>query len=224
MVITLSDSSEKLYIPVLPEKINYSCAANFFEYDILNKGPVKKPNGSDLIALNWESFFPGENLLNYPLVSKKSGLKASEIHRKIESWRKNGTELKLNITGTPFNNIPVYIEEYEATLQDAHGSIYYSISFIEAVEITVSVTQSKAISRPSGISGGGSGGGSGNSYTVKSGDCLWNIAKKFYGDATQWRKIYNANSSGIESTAKSRGKESSADGHWIFPGEVLSIP
>lgn len=219
MVITLSDKSTKLYIPVLPEKINYSSAANFFEYDILQKGPVKKPNGVELISLNWESFFPGDKIKNYPMVSRKSSLKASEIHKKIESWRKNGTELKLNITGTPFN-IPVYIEKYDATVQDAYGSIYYSIEFVESVEITVSTTKSKAISRSSGSSGGGSG----KTYTVKKGDCLWNIAKKLYGDATQWTKIYSSNSGAIESTAKSRGMKSSANGHWIFPGEVLTIP
>ena len=34
---------------------------------------------------------------------------------------------------------------------------------------------------------------SGKYYTVRSGDCLWNIAKKFYGSGSQYTKIYNAN-------------------------------
>lgn len=61
-------------------------------------------------------------------------------------------------------------------------------------------------------------------YVVKSGDCLWNIAKKYYGDGTQWTKIYEANKSVIESTAKSYGKSSSSNGHWIFPNTKLTIP
>lgn len=65
---------------------------------------------------------------------------------------------------------------------------------------------------------------SNKSYTVKSGDCLWNIAKKFYGDSTKWTKIYNANKSIIESTAKKYGKASSSNGHWIYPGTKLTIP
>ena len=50
------------------------------------------------------------------------------------------------------------------------------------------------------------------------------IAKKFYGNGSQWTKIYNANASVIEATARSHGKKSSSNGHWIWPGTKLSIP
>ena len=62
------------------------------------------------------------------------------------------------------------------------------------------------------------------SYTVKSGDCLWNIAKKLYGDGSKWKKIYDANKSAIEAVAKAHGKRSSSNGHWIYPGTALTIP
>lgn len=35
-------------------------------------------------------------------------------------------------------------------------------------------------------------------YTVKKGDCLWNIAKKYYGNGNQYMKIYNANKDKIK--------------------------
>ena len=63
-----------------------------------------------------------------------------------------------------------------------------------------------------------------STYTVKSGDCLWNIARKFYGDGTKWKKIYDANKTVIEKTAKKHGYKSSSNGHWIFPGTKLTIP
>jgi hypothetical protein len=68
---------------------------------------------------------------------------------------------------------------------------------------------------------------SGNSaatYTVVAGDTLWAIAKKYLGSGTQYTTIYDANADVIESTAKAHGKSSSSNGHWIWPGEVLSIP
>ena len=49
-------------------------------------------------------------------------------------------------------------------------------------------------------------------YTVKKGDCLWNIAKKFYGNGSAYTKIYDANTNKI------------ADPHWIYPGQVFVIP
>ena len=64
----------------------------------------------------------------------------------------------------------------------------------------------------------------GSSYTVKSGDTLWAIAKHYLGSGSKWKTIYNANKSTIEKAAKNHGYASSATGHWIFPGTKLTIP
>ena len=50
-------------------------------------------------------------------------------------------------------------------------------------------------------------------YTVKPGDCLWNIAKKFYGKGSDYTKIYNANKGKIGSNP-----------NLIYPGQVFTIP
>ncbi len=61
-------------------------------------------------------------------------------------------------------------------------------------------------------------------YTVKKGDTLWKIARKYYGSGANWKKIYTANKTIIEKTAKKYGKKSSSNGHWIYPGTKLTIP
>lgn len=67
-------------------------------------------------------------------------------------------------------------------------------------------------------------------YTVKKGDCLWNIARKFYGNgnALKYTQIYAVNKDDIEREAKKNGKKSSAKGStkgwWIYPGTKLTIP
>lgn len=61
-------------------------------------------------------------------------------------------------------------------------------------------------------------------HVVKSGDCLWNISKKYYGSSNYWKMIYTANKDIIEKTAKKYGKKSSSNGHWIYPGTKLVIP
>ena len=64
----------------------------------------------------------------------------------------------------------------------------------------------------------------GQNYTVVSGDTLWGISQKFYGKGSKYNIIYEANKDVIESTAKSHGKKSSDNGHWIYPDTALVIP
>ena len=67
--------------------------------------------------------------------------------------------------------------------------------------------------------------GAKGSYTVKKNDNLWNIARKFYGGKGElYKKIYEANKELIEEVARSHGKTSSSNGHWIWEGTVLNIP
>ena len=49
-------------------------------------------------------------------------------------------------------------------------------------------------------------------YEVKSGDSLSKIAKKAYGDASAWKRIFEANSGILKDPNK------------IFPGQKLKIP
>ena len=54
---------------------------------------------------------------------------------------------------------------------------------------------------------------SAQSYTVKSGDCLCAIARRFYGDDKRYIDIYNANKSII-----------GGNPNLIMPGQKLTIP
>ena len=56
------------------------------------------------------------------------------------------------------------------------------------------------------------GGAAGGKYTVKSGDSLSKIAKAQYGDASAWKRIYEANKDRIK------------DPDLIQPGWELTIP
>ena len=52
----------------------------------------------------------------------------------------------------------------------------------------------------------------GRTYTVQKGDSLSKIAKREYGDAQQWRRIFEANRNLIENP------------DLIYPGQVLHLP
>jgi 5'-nucleotidase / UDP-sugar diphosphatase len=57
----------------------------------------------------------------------------------------------------------------------------------------------------------------GASYTVKSGDTLWEIAEAAYGDGTQWTKILEANKANV-------GYLPNGSQALIIPGQVLVLP
>jgi nucleoid-associated protein YgaU len=65
---------------------------------------------------------------------------------------------------------------------------------------------------------------SGRQYQVLGGDTLWAIAAQFYGNGALYPQIYSANAAVIEQAAIDHGFASSEAGHWIFPGEMLTIP
>jgi len=52
----------------------------------------------------------------------------------------------------------------------------------------------------------------GKTYTVVAGDSLSKIAKRLYGDANQWKKIFEANKDIIKNP------------DLIKPGQILKIP
>lgn len=54
----------------------------------------------------------------------------------------------------------------------------------------------------------------GGTYTVKSGDCLWKIAAKFYGSGRLWRQIYEANADQIRDPGRIRVGQT-----FVIPGE-----
>jgi nucleoid-associated protein YgaU len=71
-----------------------------------------------------------------------------------------------------------------------------------------------APARPAPVptSAGTSGTTAGHSYTVVAGDSLSKIAKREYGDANSWNRIYEANRDIIK------------DPDLIYPGQTLKIP
>jgi nucleoid-associated protein YgaU len=66
------------------------------------------------------------------------------------------------------------------------------------------------IPTPTGTSGQATG--QGQTYVVVSGDSLSKIAKRYYGDANKWNRIYEANRDQINNP------------DLIHPGQTLKIP
>ena len=214
--------ARSIRIPILPEQIKFeSGKTTFVNYDIMNRGEVAVPTGTELSAYSWESEFPGQFRKDSSLL-RGSWKPPKEYHDILEDWKAKGTKINLMVTGYPINT-DVYVESYTGAGAGAFGDIAYELTLIEARDLTLlsPTKESKPTIRRAAKKT--------NTYTIKSGDTLWAISKKFYGSGSKWQKIYNANKNIIEKTAKARWKAAginrdSQNGHWIFPGVKLTIP
>lgn len=205
----------EIRIPLLPEEIEWTGgAATFVTADIMRRGEVVVPSGTELAGCAWKSEFPGELRKNDPMI--RGEWKAPKWYNNIlEDWKSTGAKLNVLVIGYPFNK-DVYLKEYRPRASGAFGDISYDIEFVEAREITIKTTTVEVeTKRPASTA---------KTYVIQSGDTLWGIAQKFYGSGSKWGTIYDANKEIIEKTAKKYGRSSSSNGHWIYPGVTLTIP
>ena len=79
-----------------------------------------------------------------------------------------------------------------------------------SADIRVDASAAKPVDLGPGATPAAAGGG--QQYTVKSGDTLSKIAKEFYGDASKYNQIFEANKNILK------------DPDHIKPGQVLAIP
>ena len=218
--LTEIDSGRKVTIPALPmDGITAGGEGRFTTYEIMNKGPVRVPDGRNLETVSWAAMFPGEARKNEPWI--RTWTDPLELDAIFTEWREKQPKLKLVITDSNIN-IDCYVMNYIPIQSGGFGDINYSVTFEQRDELVIKAVTVKTVNKYNGSNRTTKS--NSETHTVKSGDMLWTIAKKFYGKGAQWPKIYNANKDIIEKEAQRRMGKDSDKGHWIFPGTVLQIP
>lgn len=209
--------------PSLPERIRVKESTRYQTYSTIRSGDIKIPNGTDPTAISWDGVFFGEAKKQESIV--RHWQKPAECEKLLKDWQEKGTIMRLLVTETNIN-VDVTISKFNVEEYGGFGNKEYTIEFIQnrglkvytTDELHVEKFEKKIKPRPEPPAPPQ------NLYTVVSGDTLWGIAQKFYGDGLRWQEIYNANADTIESTAAQHGFAGSDNGHWIWPGEVFTIP
>ncbi len=221
-------SGPKFTFPALPEKIQGRYRAKYQSFDIISQGTVKVPKGTDVAEFSWDGVFFGRTKRKEAIVKADDWREPGECVKILYDFMLNETVLNLIVTET-WINVDATISSFQPKAVGAYGNVEYSITFVQKKALEIYTTNELKISafvkktRPRNGSGdaGLSGGGT---YTVASGDTLWEIAAKKLGSSSKWAQIYDANAGTIEAAAMAHGKSSSDHGHWIWPGTVLTIP
>lgn len=212
----------------LPEQVEVKYGAKYQTFDTISHGTVKVPRGTDVTEVSWSGEFFGFPRRNETIVNRMFWMLPAAARSIIEEYVDNETVLTLIITDI-WLNIDVTISSFHTTGYGAFGNLKYDISFAQKKPLEIYTTDElntdsyvKKTNPRTDLAAASTG--SGQSYTVSSGDSLWKIAQKQYGDGSKWKKIYDANKDTIEAAAKKHGKKSSDSGKWIYPGASLIIP
>lgn len=219
--------SEVLTLPITPSNLKIKVGSNNKVVSLISEGDINILKSPSLTEVEFEARFP---MRKYPYSREVSPFQTyfkafEELKEQKKSFRFIVVRSTPNGTRTWDTNLLVALEEFELTESAEEGDDVL-VSFklkqykeygLKQIKATNSPTTTTV--RPTDKSTNKS-----QSYTIKSGDCLWSIAKKFYGSGAKWKKIYNANKTVIEQTARKYGKKSSSNGWWIYPGCKITIP
>lgn len=211
MWLTGNGESEKLQIPVLPEKFNISIGSKNSSVDIAGLGEITIKQSRAAYQFSFNSFFPAKP---FPGMKNVSLSTPHSCVQRIQNWLESDKPVHVILTGTGVDEYCT-IEKFSYYEQGGDtGTLYYDLTLKEYREITIrqvtmegnmaTVEQTETRVDNTAIP---------KTYTVKKGDCLWNIAKSLYGSGAEYAKIYEANKSVIGSSPNR-----------IYPGQVLTIP
>lgn len=226
--------SNLLTFPITPGELTIKSGSNNKVVNLINEGDINILKSPSLTEINFEARFP---MRQYPYAREyKSFQSYFDVFKELKTEKK---PFRFVVSRFTPNGISTWGTEYLVSLEDLE--LHENADEGDDVLITFKLKQFEeygvvTIERKTNIDTNTSTivtttkdrktqtKPKDKTYKVVSGDCLWNIAKKFYGNGFLWKKIYNANKSAIEKDAKGHGYSSSSNGHWIFPGLVLTIP
>ena len=213
--MTLIVGGREINIPVLPAKLNVSSPGKNERVTVLELGEVLLLRKKGLRILSWESFFPVSKA-PYTVGQIRDPV---SIVQAIQKARDQKSPVRFLITGTDLDcNLRMGIDSFEYEERSGElGDLYYTIKLYEWKDISpkriVLPEKKEEPAKTQEPERPGKPEQTSKTYTVKPGDCLWNIAKKFYGKGSDYTKIYNTNKGKIGSNP-----------NLIYPGQVFTIP
>ena len=213
----------KTLLPVAPSKLQLKISGTNKTCTLINDGEVNILKSPKLTEISFDVLIPS---VKYGFATYKNNKfkKAAHYLKTFEKLLSTQEPFQFIVTRTLPNgkglyhtNMKVSLESYttKEDVKDGFDCMVsiklkqyrdYGTKICEVSEknkrVAAKKKRSKGVNEPSG----------GTTYTVVKGDCLWNIAKKYYGDGTKYPVIAEANKDKIKSP------------NLIFPGQVLTIP
>lgn len=212
---------DKCLLPVTPSKLELKINNANKTVTLINEGEINILKRAKLTDIEFTCEIPQ---VNYPFAVYKEGFQGADYFLDyFESLKISRKPFQFIVCRAPggkklfSTNMKVTLEDYGLTEDAGDGAdITVKVKLkqwrdygTKTVHVTVTTQKPQASVGPQRDGAPAQAG----TYTVVKGDCLWNIAKRFYGDGSKYTAIYNANRGVI-----------GGNPNLIYPGQVLSIP
>ena len=212
-------------LPIPPKKLELKISNQNKTYDLMNYSEINVLKNPGLTSIEFEVLLPN---VKYPFAMYKNNFQNAKYYLGVlENLKVNKSAFQFIVIRKFPNgnsifdtNIKVSIEDYTITDSTDEGFDtkvkiklkQYREYSTKTVQVTIKQYKPPVVTRTVTTNNTAASKPSGQNYTVKSGDCLWNIAKKYYGNGSKYTTIYNANRDKIKNP------------NLIYPGHVLWIP
>jgi hypothetical protein len=215
----------KMLCPIAPSKLQLKIANKNKTLTLINEGEVNILKEAGLTDISFDLLLPN---VKYPFaIYKTSFKKADYFLDEIESMKTRKKPFHFIVTRTFPNgtmlfdtNMKVSLESYDIKEDAGQGfDVVVSIKLkqykdfgTKTCNVTFVDTKAKVSVETTRAADSSPAPSQNKTYTLQKGDCLWTVAKKFYGDGSKYTVIYEANKDKIE------------DPNVVFAGQTLIIP
>ena len=205
--IWIKTKDKAIRLPVIPSEFERVIEAGYDTNAIIGLGDVAVLTSNGLAQLSLSSFFPNNE---YSFNEYSNVPKPYDMVRYFKEWKNKGTVVRVILTGTDINQ-EMYITNFAYGEKDGTGDVYYNMDLLEYRPIIVpTITENNSnntqnTNRPTDTNNNSNKNNTNNTqktHKVKKGDCLWDIAQKYYGKGSLYPKIKEANKSKYPSLAK----------------------
>jgi LysM repeat protein len=224
--LSYNDQKEGFELPILPSEITVTGKGDGTGQEVYGLGKINVIKSPALAEYAFEGIFPGQP---YPSVTASIVFEPMWYVRNIEKWRASKRPIRLVYVGSNSYqnaqnrtvseiNSAVSIEQFDwSESAGESGDIKFSLKlkeyrFYAATKVTVvdqtgaTTTVQKAESKRQNERQAP------KTYTIVSGDSLWKVSQKIYGNPDRWKEIQVLN------------KLTDADLKRLKIGQVLKMP
>lgn len=208
-------------LPIAPEKFTLKVKNTNKTMTLINEGEINFLREAGLTEFEFDILIPA---VQYPFAKYDSGFKSPAYFTShFEELKTSKEPFQFIVSRQMPNgkllfdtNVTVSMESY-TTKEDAKNGFDLMVSIklkqyrpfgtkiVKVENNKASVTTQRTVTNSPAPK-------KETTYTVKKGDCLWNIAKAIYGDGSKYTKIYEANNDKI------------GNPNMIYPNQSLVIP